>query len=55
MADHALHRHVVLAGFMGSGKTTLGRDVARRLGRSFLDADKVIEEQTGRKIGRAHV
>jgi len=50
MADHALHRHVVLAGFMGSGKTTLGRDVARRLGRSFLDVDKVIEEQTGRKI-----
>ena len=50
MAEHALHRHVVLAGFMGSGKTTLGRDVARRLGRLFLDADKVIEERTGRKI-----
>ncbi len=28
--DGALNRHVVLVGFMGAGKTTLGRDVARR-------------------------
>jgi shikimate kinase/3-dehydroquinate synthase len=35
---------------MGSGKTTLGRDVARRLGRSFLDLDSAIEERAGTTI-----
>jgi shikimate kinase len=36
---------------MGVGKTTVGRLLARRLGRPFLDGDQQIEETTGR-IGR---
>jgi shikimate kinase len=32
---------------MGSGKTTVGRIVAERLGRPFLDSDEVIEARTG--------
>jgi shikimate kinase/3-dehydroquinate synthase len=47
---NALNRHVVLVGFMGSGKTTVGRDVARRLARPFLDLDSAIEERTGTTI-----
>jgi shikimate kinase len=35
---------------MGAGKTTLGRDVARRLGRPFLDLDHEIERETGTTI-----
>jgi shikimate kinase/3-dehydroquinate synthase len=40
----ALNRHLVLAGFMGAGKTTLGRAVAERLDRTFYDLDDRILE-----------
>src|SRR3954468_4745463 len=45
MAD--LRRHVVLVGFMGAGKSTVGADVARRLGRPFYDIDNEIEAAHG--------
>lgn len=35
---------------MGSGKTSAGRMVARRLGRAFLDSDEQIEARTGRTV-----
>lgn len=38
---------VFLIGPMGSGKTTVGRSLAGRLGLEFLDSDKVIEDRTG--------
>ena len=41
--DSPLSRHVALVGFMGAGKTTLGEETARRLGRPFRDLDKEIE------------
>jgi shikimate kinase / 3-dehydroquinate synthase len=44
---HALDRHLVLVGFMGAGKTTIGTDVARRLGRPFRDVDDAIEAAHG--------
>ena len=43
-------RHVVLTGFMASGKTAVGRRLARRLGYDFLDTDQVIEQKAGRPI-----
>jgi shikimate kinase len=43
-------RHVVLVGMMGSGKTTVGRRVAKRLDRPFLDADLELEARTGRSV-----
>ncbi|MBW3580623.1 MAG: shikimate kinase [Actinobacteria bacterium] len=43
-------RHLVLVGMMGSGKTSVGRLVARRLGRAFLDSDEQIEARTGRTV-----
>ena len=38
---------VVLVGFMGAGKTQVGRLVARRLDVPFVDTDKVIVERHG--------
>ena len=40
-------RHLVLVGMMATGKTTIGRAVARRTGRPFVDSDAQIEAQTG--------
>jgi len=41
---------VLLVGMMGSGKTTVGRLLARRLGWSHLDSDAMIEASTGRTV-----
>ena len=38
---------ICLVGLPGSGKSTLGRQLARRLGVAFLDSDHVIEERIG--------
>jgi shikimate kinase len=41
------HRRIILTGFMGSGKSTVGPLVAARLGWSFVDVDDVIEAEAG--------
>jgi shikimate kinase/3-dehydroquinate synthase len=46
----ALDRHVALVGFMGAGKTTLGAEVAQRLGRRFVDLDRELEKSVRRTI-----
>lgn len=43
-------RNVVLIGFMGTGKTSVGKVLARRLGRDLVDVDRLIEEREKRKI-----
>ncbi len=43
-------RHIVLIGFMASGKTAVGRRMAARLGWEFLDMDALIEQREGRAI-----
>jgi shikimate kinase len=43
-------RNVVLIGFMGSGKSSVGRELARRWGFRFLDTDSIIRNQCGRSI-----
>lgn len=40
-------RHVVIVGPMAVGKTTIGRALARALGRPFLDSDVELERRTG--------
>ena len=41
---------IVLVGFMGAGKTTIGRALAARLGQPFVDTDQVIEQGIGLSI-----
>ena len=41
---------VFLVGPMGAGKTTIGKLLAKQLGRSFVDSDWYIESQTGADI-----
>lgn len=42
--------NIVLIGFMGSGKTTVGKELAHQLHMEFLDTDAYIEEQAGKSI-----
>ena len=43
----AAEKNLVLTGFMGTGKTTVGRILAERLGYDFVDTDAVIESRAG--------
>ncbi|MBK1882790.1 shikimate kinase [Luteolibacter pohnpeiensis] len=45
-------KNIVLIGFMGSGKTTVGRELHHRLGYSLVDMDAVIEQREGRPIAK---
>ncbi|MNV61394.1 Shikimate kinase [compost metagenome] len=44
-------KHIFLIGFMGSGKTTVGKLLAERLNLPFVDSDKWIEERNGKSVG----
>jgi shikimate kinase len=41
---------IFLTGFMGSGKSTVGRRLAARSGAAFVDLDRAIEEASGRSV-----
>jgi shikimate kinase len=41
---------IILIGFMGAGKTSVGRLLAARLGYEFIDTDALVEEATGLSI-----
>jgi shikimate kinase len=43
-------KKIFLLGFMGSGKTTVGKKLANKLNRSFFDLDAEIEKEKGSKI-----
>ncbi len=40
-------RNIVVTGFMGTGKTTVGRILADRIGYGFVDTDELIESRAG--------
>ena len=46
------HRNIILIGPMGSGKSTIGNIIAKRLHREFRDSDHFIENRTGVDIAR---
>lgn len=43
-------QHIALVGFMGTGKTVVGKKLAEKLGREFLELDSLIEEREGISI-----
>ena len=50
LATNKADRHIVITGFMGTGKTTIGRLVARQVKRNFVDMDDLIVERAGKPI-----
>lgn len=49
---HGTGDNLVLIGFMGCGKTTIGRELERQYGYAFLDTDAYIERRVGKSISR---
>ncbi len=45
-------KNIVIIGFMATGKSTVGRRLAQRLKRSFIDTDKEIEAVTGKTVAQ---
>jgi shikimate kinase len=43
-------KHLVLIGLMGAGKTTVGKQCARRLGREFVDTDDLVVARAGMPV-----
>lgn len=48
--DRELKKNIVLTGFMGTGKTTVGKLLAAQLGYEFIDTDELIQTRQGRSI-----
>lgn len=44
--------NVIVTGFMGTGKTTVGRRLAKRLGWRFVDVDALIEAGAGKSVAQ---
>ena len=44
-------KNIVLVGLMGSGKSAIGRTIAKKLGRRFIDTDRFIERKVGKTVG----
>ena len=45
-----LKKNLVLLGMMGSGKSTIGRLISKKMEQKFVDIDNIIEEETNMKI-----
>ena len=50
MSPDITTRPIALVGLMGVGKTTVGRRLAKKLGREFFDSDDEIELASGRTV-----
>lgn len=50
ISSNSKARNVSLIGMPGGGKSTVGRQLAKRLGRLFVDSDAVIEQRLGESI-----
>jgi len=45
-----MRRNIVITGFMGTGKSIVAKELARKLGMKFIDMDRIIEERQGTSI-----
>lgn len=46
----AIKMNLYLAGFMGTGKSTIGKELAKLLGRQFIDMDSLLEKKLGMTV-----
>lgn len=42
--------NIALCGFMGAGKTSVGRELSKITGRKFVDTDELVEEEQGKPV-----
>ncbi|MDO5127093.1 MAG: shikimate dehydrogenase [Eubacteriales bacterium] len=52
LCERLYGQKIILIGYMGTGKTTVGKEIAKRYGYEFLDTDAAIEEENGMKISQ---
>src|SRR5665648_200711 len=45
-----MRENIIITGFMGSGKSIVAEELARKLGMEFIDMDQIIEERQGMSI-----
>ena len=45
-----MKKNIILCGFMGSGKSTIGKQLSERMGMRLIDTDTYIEQKEGMKI-----
>ncbi|PQL18989.1 shikimate kinase [Veillonella denticariosi JCM 15641] len=45
-----MHKHIFLIGMPGAGKTTVGKMLAKELGRDFYDLDQTIQDKVGKSV-----
>ena len=45
-------KNIILTGFMGTGKTSVGRLLAEKTGLTFVDTDELIADEAGKTISR---
>lgn len=45
-----MSKNIVLCGFMGSGKSTIGKRLSRQLGMPFYDSDAFVEQKAGKTV-----
>jgi shikimate kinase len=48
----AAERNIILTGFMGTGKSEVGKQLAAVLGRKFIDTDVLVEQEEGMSIAQ---
>ncbi len=50
-----MHKHIFLIGMPGAGKTTVGKMLAKELGRDFYDLDQTIQDKVGKSVQKIFI
>ena len=52
LPDECTRHNLILVGFMGTGKSSIGRLLAKRIGFQFMDTDHLLESREGQPVAR---